>query len=299
MFVNESQDDFKNTLKPSRWGEFRRLPCSLMLFFVSSVPAIGQLPTNDSIKIIGAAQEDVEVINKPVERQIVMASKLLGTALKKEEMSLGRIEELAFDLETEHLAILLLETNDTNNEPQWNLIPFVEGDRLIKFAWENKTRLAVRPTSLNREQANELYRTYKEAIYWLDFAIQVGKASGQKFDDHDFQLTLLKDIVDKPIVDKFGEAVGRIEDIAIRASKGTIPYMVLSTIDDRRIAIPLGAFTEDGDSKRWIIELSKDQILKSKALDDSFTPIEADSGWLEFVSVKYGRGGLQSKKDEN
>jgi len=299
MFVKMSQDNFKNTSTPSRWRKFTKLLGTTMLFFVSSLPAIGQLRTNDAVKIIEAAQGDVGIINKPVERQIVMASKLLGTALKKEEMSLGRIEELAFDLETENLAILLLETNDTNNEPQWNLIPFVEGDRLIKFAWENKTRLAVRPTSLNREQANELYRTYKEAIYWIDFAIQVGKESGQKFDDHDFQLTLLKDIVDKPIIDKAGEAVGRIEDIAIRASKGTIPYLVLSTIDDRRIAIPLGAFKADGNSNRWMIELSKDQILKSKALDDSFTPNEADSGWLEFVSVKYGRGGLQSEKDEN
>jgi len=286
----------------------RHLIAGALACFGSSL--FGQAPENAANQAQGTlnkiqnsaqttAQEKDEIINKPVARQILMASKLLGTSLKKEEISLGRIEELAFDLETEHLAILLLETSETGKDPQWNLIPFVNGDRLIKFAWENKTRLAARPTGLNRMQANELYRSYKEAIYWIDFAMQSVKASGQKFDDHDFQLTLLKEIVDKPIADKSGEVVGRIEDVAINASKGTIVYMVLRTIDDRRIAVPLGAFAADGNSSRWMIELAKDQILKFKAIDDSFTPSEADAGWLEFVAVKYGRGGLQSKKKEN
>ena len=124
-------------------------------------------------------------------------------------------------------------------------------------------------------------------------------ASGQKFDDHDFQLNSLKGIVDKPIVDKFGEVVGRIEYVAIGAFKGTIVYMVLRTIDDRRIAIPLGAFAGNDKACRWMVELAKDQIIKFNAFDESSPPTKADSGWLEFVTVKYGRGGLQSKKNEN
>ena len=299
MIITIFEEQRRNLSARSTRGEFAGLPIAFILCVLSSFPAMGQLPSNEIDRITTTAQEKAEIINKPVARQILMASKLLGTSLKKEAISLGRIEELAFDLETEHLAILLLETSETGKDPQWNLIPFVNGDRLIKFAWENKTRLAARPTSLNRMQANELYRSFKEAIYWIDFAMQRGKASGQKFDDHDFQLTLLKEIVDKPIVDKFGEVVGRIEDVAINASKGTIVYMVLRTIDDRRIAVPLGAFAADGNSSRWMIELAKDQILKFKAIDDLFTPSEADAGWLEFVAVKYGRGGLQSKKKEN
>jgi len=299
MIITIFEEQRRNLSARSTRGEFAALPIAFILCVLSSFPAMGQLPSNEIDRITTTAQEKAEIINKPVARQILMASKLLGTSLKKEAISLGRIEELAFDLETEHLAILLLETSETGKDPQWNLIPFVIGDRLIKFAWENKTRLAARPTSLNRMQANELYRSFKEAIYWIDFAMPRGKASGQKFDDHDFQLTLLKEIVDKPIVDKFGEVVGRIEDVAINASKGTIVYMVLRTIDDRRIAVPLGAFAADGNSSRWMIELAKDQILKFKAIDDLFTPSEADAGWLEFVAVKYGRGGLQSKKKEN
>ena len=299
MSITMFEEQGRNLSTRSRRGEFTRLLPALMLCLVSSLPAMGQLPSNEADRRIASAQENAETINKPVESQILMASKLLGTALKKGEMNLGRIEELAFDLETEHLAILLLEANGTGKQPQWNLIPFVNGDRLIKFPWENSTQLAVRPTSLNRMQANELYRSYKEAIYWIEFAMQHDKASGQKFDDHDFQLTLLKGIVDKPILDKFGEVVGRIEDIAISASKGTILYMVLRTIDDRRIAIPLGAFAADDNASRWMIELAKDQIIRFKAFDESSTPTKADSGWLEFVAGKYGRGGLQSKKNEN
>ena len=90
-----------------------------------------------------------------------------------------------------------------------------------------------------------------------------------------------------------------VEDVAIRASKGTILYMVLRTIDDRRIAIPLGAFAADEKASRWMIELAKDQIIKFEAFDKLSPPSKADSGWLEFVAVKYGRGGLQSKKTAN
>ncbi len=194
--------------------------------------------------------------------------------------------------------VLLLETTETGKQPQWNLIPFVNGDRLIKAEWENGTQIATRPTSLNRMQANELYRSYKEAIYWIEFAMQHDKAPGQKFDDRDFQLTFFKGIVDKPVVDKFGKVVGHIEDVAISAFKGTIVYMVLRTIDDRRIAIPLGAFVGNDKDSRWMVEIAKDQIIKFKAFEESAPPTKADSGWLEFVAVKYGRGGLQSKKNE-
>ena len=299
MVITIFEEQWRSLSTRSTRGEFVGLPIAFILCVLSSFPAMGQLPSNEIERITTTAREKAEIINNPVARQILMASKLLGTSLKKEAMSLGRIEEVAFDLETEHLAILLLETSETGKDPQWNLIPFVNGDRLIKFAWENRTQLAARPTSLNRMQANELYRSFKEAIYWIDFAMQKVKASGQKFDDHDFQLTLLKEIVDKPIVDKFGEVVGRIEDVAINASNGTILYMVLRTIDDRRIAVPLGAFAADGNATRWMIELAKDQILKFNAMDDTFTLSKADAGWLEFVAVKYGRGGLQSKKKDN
>ena len=293
MSITMFEEQGRNLSTRSRRGEFARLLPALMLCLVSSLPAMGQLPSNEADRRIASAQENAETINKPVESQILMASKLLWTELKKGEMNLGRIEELAFDLETEHLAILLLETNGTGKLPQWNLIPFVNGDRLVKFPWENSTQLAVRPTSLNRMQANELYRSYKEAIYWIEFAMQHDKASGQKFDDQDFQLTLLKGIVDKPILDKFGEVVGRIEDIAISASKGTILYMVLRTIDDRRIAIPLGAFAADDNASRWMIELTKDQIIKFKGFDESSRPTTADSGWLEFVAVPGGKSSIK------
>ena len=298
MFITVTEVQLRNLFTRnidvfSRW-------CPILLFsIVLSHPAIGQLPNNEADKRKVGGNEQAENINKPVESQILMASKLLKTELKKAEMNLGRIEDLAFDLETEHLAVLVLETTETDKQPQWNWIPFVNGDRLIKFAWENKTLLAARPTSMNRMQANELYQSYKKAIYWMEFAIQHDTASGEKFDENDFQLTLLKSIVDKSVVDKFGTAVGHIEDVAISASKGTILYVVMRAIDDRLIAIPLGAFAADEMSSRWVVELAKDQILKFEAFDKSFPPTKADSGWLEFVAVKYGRGGLQTKKNKN
>ncbi|HUP81495.1 MAG TPA: hypothetical protein VM260_23290, partial [Pirellula sp.] len=107
MFIAMFEEQWRNLSTGSRRGEFRRLPAVLMFCLVSFLPAMGQLPNNQTDRRTVSAQENAETINKPVESQILMASRLLKTALKKGEMNLGRIEELVFDLETEHLAILL------------------------------------------------------------------------------------------------------------------------------------------------------------------------------------------------
>jgi len=258
--------------------------------------ALGQLPIYQTGARPVVAKEKSNVNDYETGKSsILMATKLLRTELKKGTTILGQIEDLVFDLETEHLAVLILEITETGKQPHWNLVPFMNGDRLVKVEWQNTPQISIRPTGLKRIQASELYRSFKEAIYWIEFAKQLDKTPREKFDDQNFQLTLLKDIVGKPIVDKFGEKVGHIEEVAIEASKGTIAYMILRSIDDRRITIPLGAFVLDEKNSRWMIDLAKDQILNFEAFDESAPPRKADSGWLEFVAVKYGRGGLQSK----
>jgi sporulation protein YlmC with PRC-barrel domain len=270
------------------------------LCIVCCLPAFGQPPINEAVGRPAVAQGHSNPTNSnSADSLILMASKLMGTELKRGETVLGQIADLVFDLETEHLAVFVLETTETGKQPQWNLFPFVKGDRLIKGEWENRTRIAARPLTFNRMQANEVYRTYKEAIYWLDFAKQLVKSPNKQFDDHDFNLTLLKNILEKPVVDKSGELAGRIEDVAINTSNGTILYLVLQTEDSRRIAIPLGAFVADDNDAQWMIDLAKDQIVKFEGFDQSAPPKKADSGWTEFVAVKYGRGGLQSKKNHD
>jgi len=264
------------------------------LFFCSL--ALGQLPIYQTGTRPVVAKEKSDVNDHETgNSSILMATKLLRTELKKGTTILGQIEDLVFDLETEHLAVLILEAIETGKQPHWKLVPFMNGDRLVTAEWQDTPQISSRPTALNRLQAGELYRSFKEAIYWIEFAKQLDKTPRQRFDDQNFQLTLLKDVVGKPIVDKFGEKCGRIEEVAIEASKGTIAYLILRSIDGKKIAIPLGAFASDDKTSRWMIDLAKDQILKFEAFDESALPRKADSGWLEFVAVKYGRGGLQSK----
>jgi len=262
--------------------------------------AVGQLPIIETGgRSVGAIESADPINDKNSQRSILMATELLRTELKKGDVVVGQIADLVFDLETEHLVVLLLEVSEIGKQPYWNLIPFVNGDRLVEVEWEKTTQIAIRPASLNRMQVNELYRTFKEVIYWIEFAKQLDKTPSEKFDDHKFQLTLLKNIIGKPIVDKYGQAVGSIQEVAIAASKGTIAYMILRGIDDKRIAVPLGVFVSDDNNARWMIDLAKDQILKFEDFDQSAPPTKADSGWSEFVAVKYGRGGLQPKKNKN
>ncbi len=272
---------------------FRWVCLSLL---VSSSSAFGQQPTSAEERLAVLSQDQVEPLNKPIENQIQMASKLLNTELKKDDASVGRIQGLAFDLETEHLAVLIAMRSEAGKEAEWTMLPFVPGDRLVKFGWEKKTTLTTSPMSLTRSQAHEVYRLYKEAVYWIDFATRMESEKGRKFDDQNFHLSLFSSLMKLPIADDQGKVVGQIHDVAIKASNGSIQYVVVQTDDHKMRAIPLGAFVSDEDNKRWFIELNSDQILKFKPFAENAPPSQIDTGWKEYVAVRYGRGGIQSRK---
>jgi sporulation protein YlmC with PRC-barrel domain len=273
------------------------LCCQAAILLMVVIPiANGQQTSSKEEKLSATSQDQVDVLNKPVENQIQLASKLLQTMLTKEDSPLGRIGDLAFDLETEHLAVLVATRSVEGNHIEWTLLPFINGDRLVKFDWENDTKLKTSPMALTRMQANDVYRRYKEAVYWSDFAKLYEKTFGAKFDDQDFKLSFYSSLRKTLVADVNGQVIGRINDVALKASNGTILYMVMET-EGRFRAVPLGAFVADVEKSRWLIELTKDQILKFKTFEEKSPPAKIDRGWQEYVAVKYGRGGLQTKKN--
>lgn len=260
--------------------------------------AYGQKPSSPEEKLSAISQDQVDPLNKPVENQIQMASKLLKTELTKETSNLGRVEDVAFDLETGHLAILVAAKSEAGKEAEWTMLPFVHGDRLVKFAWEKATKLSTTPMTITRMQVNEVYRLYQQAVYWIEFATHYESDPGHKFDDQNFKLIFFSNLKKMPVADSQGHVIGRIDDVALKASNGMIVYMVMQTEDNRLRAIPLGAFVADEKNNRWFIELSIDQILKFKTFEEKSPPPQIETGWKEYVAVRYGRGGLQANKSE-
>ena len=275
---------------------FQWAGCLLVLAF--SREAYGQKPSSPEEKLSAISQDQIDPLNKPVENQIQMASKLLKTELTKETSNLGRIEDIAFDLETGHLAVLVAAKSEVGKEVEWTMLPFVHGDRLVKFAWEKATKLTTTPMTITRMQVNEVYRLFQQAVYWLEFATQYEAEPGHKFDDQDFKLIFFSNLKKMPVSDSQGRVIGRIDDVALKASNGTIIYMVMQTEDNRLRAIPLGAFVADEKNNRWFIELTKDQIQKFKTFEENTPPPQIETDWKEYVAVKYGRGGLQANKSK-
>lgn len=258
----------------------------------------GQKPSSPDEKLSSVSQDQIDPLNKPVENQIQMASKLLKTELTKKGSNLGYIEDIAFDLETGHLAVLVAAKGEVGKELEWTMLPFVNGDRLVKFAWEKSTKLIATPKTITRMQVNEVYRLFQQAVYWVEFAAQYEAEPGHKFDDQNFKLIFFSSLKKMPISDSQGRVVGRISDVALKASNGTIVYMVMQSEDNGLRAIPLGAFVADTKNNRWLIELSKDQIQEFKTFEEKFAPPQVDTDWKTHVSGKNGRNGLRANKTE-
>ncbi len=229
----------------------------------------------------------------PVPKDLELVSSLLESQLRKDNQSVGRVDDVAFDLETEHLALFVASSGVSEESRRYALIPFVSGDRLIQFDWEKKLTLQSKPLLASRNQASEVYRDYKEVIYWIDFAKKKLSESTGTFNDQDFPLAFFSTIGNFLIADKTGEAVGKVHDVAIKASNGEILYIVVLSRKDEYRAIPLGAFVSDEKPEQWHIDLEAEQIFKFKTFDPKTPPLRVDRGWEEYISTKYGRGGLQ------
>ncbi len=268
---------------------------SILVFFVGFPSIYGQ-ETDPTGTKVGTEIQQSDLATPPIPNSVELVSKLLQSHLKKELRPIGIVDDAAFDLETEHLALLIVSNGETGESKRYSLLPFIPGDQLIQFNWEKKLTLQSQPRSVARAEVAELYRNFKKAVYWSDFAKKKLQDTNMAFDEKDFALTFYSSLKALPVVDSKGSIVGKLVDMAIKNSNGEILYVVLESDDKAKRAIPLGAFVSEKGEENWSIELDKEQILKFKPFVPEVLPSRVDRGWDEYVAVRYGRGGIQSAK---
>ncbi len=244
----------------------------------------------------GIVGPSTEGSTPPIPSNVEFVSKVLQTELKKDSLTIGKVEDVALDLETEHLALLVASNRLTNQSKRYALLPFIPGDKLVQYDWENKLTLQTPPLSAARAEVADLYRDYKQALYWIEFAKKKLSNTHESFDEEKFALTFYSTLKGKRVADNIGESVGKISDVAIKSSSGEVLYVVMISEDGATRAIPLGAFVNEEKKDEWLIELGKEQIFNFKPFLAKTPPIRVDRGWEEYVSVRYGRGGLQARK---
>lgn len=275
----------------------RRTLSLLVLFVISVFSQQVNAQTKDELDIkTGNVELQSQGTTLPIPSNMEFVSKLLQTELKKDRETIGKLDDVALDLETEHLALLVASNRSADQSKRFALLPFLPGDQLIQYDWEKKLTLQTRPLSAARSQAAELYREYKQALYWIDFAKKKLQDTNEVFDEEKFALTFFSTLKEKTVVDMEGHSVGNVADVAIKASNGEVLYIVMVSGDGEKRAIPLGAFVNERAEDEWLIELSREQILQFKPFFEKTPPIRVDRGWEEYVSVRYGRGGLQARK---
>jgi sporulation protein YlmC with PRC-barrel domain len=89
------------------------------------------------------------------------------------------------------------------------------------------------------------------------------------------------------------ESLGSIKELMIDMASGKISYAVLSYggflgMGDRLFAVPWQALKLDTNKKRFILNVSKDQLKDAPGFDKDHWPSMADSAWASGIHTFYG-----------
>jgi len=101
------------------------------------------------------------------------------------------------------------------------------------------------------------------------------------------------DLIGKPVRNKLGESLGKIEDFVMDLESGQIAYAVLSFggflhIGDKLFAIPLRALSFEPDEDVFIVNVEKSALKNAPGFDKDDWPDLTDRGWGTTVFAYYG-----------
>jgi sporulation protein YlmC with PRC-barrel domain len=94
------------------------------------------------------------------------------------------------------------------------------------------------------------------------------------------------------VVNSAAEKLGTLDEVMLDVPSGRIAYAVLSSggflgIGDKLFAIPWRALTLDPENKRFILDMSKEQLEQAPGFDKDHWPSMADELWVREVHSYY------------
>lgn len=95
-----------------------------------------------------------------------------------------------------------------------------------------------------------------------------------------------------PVVDTHGRDVGRVEELMIDVQTGAVAYVVLSFggflgIGDKLFAIPWSMVSVDEINQRFVVDLSREQLMKAPGFDKDHWPDLSDLDYAAGVYRHY------------
>jgi sporulation protein YlmC with PRC-barrel domain len=100
-------------------------------------------------------------------------------------------------------------------------------------------------------------------------------------------------IIGDPVVNEYGEDLGKIEELMIDLDGGKVAYAVLSFgglfgIGDKLFAIPLGAMQVDPENHRFVLDVDRERLERAPGFDKNDWPDGSDLEFQRTVFVYYG-----------
>jgi sporulation protein YlmC with PRC-barrel domain len=193
-----------------------------------------------------------------------------------------KVAEIFVDLELSYAAIV-------KGAPDAKFLPFT-----AFFAEKPMSKPVEVISRITRSAVKALCEACDQKPYWNSVVNQANsKLDLNKLDLDSYELTSAKSLIEKEVRAADGkEKIGAIVDLAFDMQSGELLYLVLKSKDGLR-AVPLGAFEGKANSESWKIDLPGNLVYQFKTFSLNEIPKAIDRGWTEFVSVKYGRNGLQ------
>ena len=205
-------------------------------------------------------------------------------------------KDVVLDLEIGQVALQVISWKHTDDAPETvATVPFMQDlDR------ESVTKLTrglsdKAPRTLNRQLAATVYKEFGRDLYWSKHLGRLPADAHGNFDRERFELIGFAELKGKKVVDADNDPIGKVADIGIDETNGTIAYCVVQSEDKSLRAIPVGAFVERDSKKDWKIELELEQVMLFEPFTEGKPPQKIDRGWQEYVAVRYGRDALQTE----
>lgn len=101
-------------------------------------------------------------------------------------------------------------------------------------------------------------------------------------------------IIGDDVVNAAGDDLGKIEDLMVDCSTGTVSYAVLSFggflgIGDKYFAVPLEIMQLDTENEKFILDESKERLEAAPGFDKGRWPTTGDTAWFSSVRAYYKR----------
>lgn len=128
----------------------------------------------------------------------------------------------------------------------------------------------------------------------LGFAVPVASAGDKVSVRKTFRIQKASDLIGKPVMNKSGERLGEIQDLAIDGERGRVAYAVLSfgtflNMGGKWFAVPTGALTLPNHAEHFVLAVETDQLKNAPGFDKNQWPRMQDVKWSTDTHKFYGQ----------